>query len=231
MPTTGNGSAQTQVRRIAGTICDIRAVIRWSQRELSRRSGVLQSVISRIERAKQENLDLATVIALLEAMGARLRLAVDAPILGDRRRQADAAHARMSGQIARRLEAKGWHVASEAEIGNDRSRGWIDILAFHPVTRLLLVIEVKTQIHDLGQIDRTLGWYEREAWTVSGGYSRSVRLLCVASSIAPRRRHLVTGAAWRWSIRGRNGGPGSDRRPTMVDEHPLPTSITHISCG
>jgi hypothetical protein len=29
----------------------------------------------------------------------------------------------------------------------------------------MLVIEIKTEIRDLGAIERTLGWYEREAWT------------------------------------------------------------------
>ena len=68
----------------------------------------------------------------------------------------------MSGHIARRLERSNWNVATEVEVGGDRSRGWIDLLAFRPATGLLLVVEVKTEIHDLGQIDRALGWYERE---------------------------------------------------------------------
>jgi hypothetical protein len=58
-------------------------------------------------------------------------------------------------------------VATEVEIGSDRSRGWIDVLAYHPETGVVLVIEVKTEIHDLGQIERTLGWYEREAWAAA----------------------------------------------------------------
>jgi hypothetical protein len=32
---------------------------------------------------------------------------------------------------------------------------------------LLLVIELKTEIRDLGAIERTLGWYEREAWAAA----------------------------------------------------------------
>ena len=31
----------------------------------------------------------------------------------------------------------------------------------------LLVIEVKTEIHDFGRIQRTLAWYERRAWSVA----------------------------------------------------------------
>ena len=160
-------SAQTQARLIGSAVVEIRTTISWSQRELSRRSGVPQSMISRIESGKLADVSLATATRLFETMGARLRLEVDTPLLGDRQRQLDPAHARMSGHIARRLEGKGWQVATEVEVGGDRSRGWIDLLAFHPVTRLLLIIEVKTEIHDLGQIDRALGWYEREAWAAA----------------------------------------------------------------
>ena len=87
----------------------------------------------------------------------------------------------MSGHVARRLEHAGWQVASEVEVGGDRSRGWIDLLAFQPATGLLLVIELKTEIHDLGQIDRALGWYVREAWAAArrSGWRPSVVTGCL----------------------------------------------------
>jgi hypothetical protein len=31
----------------------------------------------------------------------------------------------------------------------------------------MMVIEIKTEIRDLGVIERTLGWYEREAWVAA----------------------------------------------------------------
>jgi hypothetical protein len=101
---------------------------------------------------------------LLEAMGARLSVGVSAPFLGDRGLQRDPAHARCTTYATTRLQREGWLTGTEVEIGGDRSRGWIDILAYQPDHRLLLVIEIKTEIRDLGAIERTLGWYEREAW-------------------------------------------------------------------
>lgn len=124
-------------------------------------------MISRIEAGKLADVSLVTATRLLESMGGRLRIEIDVPFLGDRRRQRDPVHARMSGHIARRLEHIDWRVASEVEVGGDRSRGWIDLLALNRSTGLLLVIEVKTEIHDLGHIDRALGWYEREAWAAA----------------------------------------------------------------
>lgn len=152
---------------IGAAIKSLRTAIGWTQRTLEERSGVCQSMVSRIEQGRVGDLTFGTATALLEAMGARLVIAVDAPYLADRDRQRDAGHTRLSACVVRRLRASGWDVRTEVEVGGDRSRGWIDVLAFHPTTGVLLVIELKTEIHDLGQIERSLGWYEREAWAAA----------------------------------------------------------------
>jgi len=113
------------------------------------------------------DLTFDSATRLLEAMGARLTVGVSAPFLADRELQRDPAHARCTSHVAARLERDGWQTASEVEVGGDRSRGWIDILAYHPDHRLLLVIEIKTEIRDLGAIERTLGWHERESWVAA----------------------------------------------------------------
>jgi hypothetical protein len=110
------------------------------------------------------DLTFDSATRLLEAMGARLTVSVSAPFLADRELQRDPAHARCTACVTARLERDGWLTVTEVEIGGDRSRGWIDVLAYHPGHRLLLVVEIKTEIRDLGAIERTLGWYEREAW-------------------------------------------------------------------
>ncbi|MEW5991728.1 MAG: helix-turn-helix transcriptional regulator [Chloroflexota bacterium] len=153
--------------QVGAAVRSIRTAIRWSQQTLAERAGVSQSMVSLVERGRVDDLTLGTASALLEAMGARLIVGVDSPFLGERTRQRDPAHALMAAHVVRRLRASGWVVVTEVEVGGDRSRGWIDVLAFHPTTAVLLVIEVKTEIHDLGQIERTLGWYEREAWSAS----------------------------------------------------------------
>jgi hypothetical protein len=79
--------------------------------------------------------------------------------------------------VAHRLRREGYAVATEVEVGDGRWRGWIDILAIHPSTGLMVVVEVKTEIHDIGAEQRRLAAYEREAWT-------SARRL----GWAPRRR-------------------------------------------
>ena len=55
--------------------------------------------------------------------------------------------------------AAGWIVRREVPIGTRERPGWIDILAFNPKTRVLLVIEVKTDLVDIGGLERQLDWY------------------------------------------------------------------------
>jgi transcriptional regulator with XRE-family HTH domain len=138
----------------------------WTQRELSRRSGVPQSQISQLERHRISDVRLTDVDSILVALGVRYRLILDPPIV-EARMQADLVHARCSAHVERRLQAAGWRTAREVEIGSDRSRGWIDLLAWHPGSRVLLVVEIKSEIHDLGAIERTMNWYEREAWAAA----------------------------------------------------------------
>lgn len=152
---------------VASIVADLRRTIGWSQAELARRAGLSQAWVSVVEAGKVKDLTFGAATRLVEAMGARLVVGVDAPFLGDRRRQRDVAHVRAVGYVGRRLERAGWLVAREVEIGGDRSRGWIDLLAFHVDGGVVLVIEVKTEIHDLGAIERSMGWYEREAWAAA----------------------------------------------------------------
>ena len=64
-------------------------------------------------------------------------------------------------------ERNGWDTAREVEIIQGRSRGWIDLLAFDPRTGLLLVVEIKTRLDDIGLVERQLAWYERSAFDVA----------------------------------------------------------------
>jgi hypothetical protein len=92
-------------------------------------------------------------------------------------------HAKVTGFVGRRLARWGWTVAGEVQIGDDRPRGWIDLLAFRTVDRALLVEETKTDIPDFGALQRTLAFYEREAAAVArvlGWWPASVSVLVVA---------------------------------------------------
>lgn len=151
---------------VAQTIGESRRAIGWSQRELAARVGCSQSAISRLEH-QRGGCTLALLGRTFDQLGVRARLVVDLPLVVGLRHGRDAAHARCVGAVRRRLERGGWLVATEVEIAEGRSHGWIDLLALHPGTRVLLVIEVKTQLRDIGGLERQIGWYERAAWAAA----------------------------------------------------------------
>ncbi len=59
----------------------------------------------------------------------------------------------------------GLEVAREVGVIDGRARGWIDLLAYDRRSRTMFVIEIKTDLDDLGRVERQVGWYERVAWT------------------------------------------------------------------
>ncbi len=107
------------------------------------------------------NLTVDMAGQLLAPLGLAVRLHVDSPLVMGRQREP--VHALCVGQTRRRLDARDWATAGEVEIVDGRSRGYIDVLAFNPTTRRLLVLEIKTELHDIGQLERTMNWYVRSA--------------------------------------------------------------------
>lgn len=69
----------------------------------------------------------------------------------------DEGHATLQAAWAARLRAWGWLVEVEVSFSRYGERGRIDLLAWHPEQRVLLVIEIKTEVADaqalLGGLD------------------------------------------------------------------------------
>jgi transcriptional regulator with XRE-family HTH domain len=136
-----------------------------TQEELAMTVGISRSYVAGIEAGKvNPSLDVVTRIG--DALGLDLELMGRRPILLDPR-STGVVHSRCSGYASRRLRSSGWLVAREVEIVHARSHGWIDLLAFHPGTRTLVIVEIKTRIEDIGLIERQLAWYERSAPVVA----------------------------------------------------------------
>lgn len=152
---------------LAETIAKTRRSLGWTQAELGRRCGMSPSMVSLVERGLVPDVSLGTVATICGAMDVGVSLAMKLPFLMDRHRQREPAHARCVAYAQQRLEHFGWLVEREAEIAHGTSHGWIDLLAFHPDQRVLLVVEVKTELHDIGELERTVNWYERSAWEVA----------------------------------------------------------------
>ncbi len=139
----------------------------WSQRRLAADSEVPQTVISSIERAAQRHPPLDTVDRLCRALDAELVVEVRPARVVGRVDQRDPAHSACSGATRRILVRGGWVAESEVEFQTGRSHGFIDLLAYDPAGRRLLVVEVKTELRDTGALERQVGWYLREAPVVA----------------------------------------------------------------
>ena len=135
----------------------------WPQTRLARESGIPQTEISALERAAYGNLSLESVARLCSALDAELVLEIRPARVVGRVDQSDPGHAACVSAARRLLERAGWMTATEVEIVTGRAHGFIDLLAYHAATGRLLVIEVKTEIRDIGALERQVGWYVREA--------------------------------------------------------------------
>ncbi|HET7830121.1 MAG TPA: helix-turn-helix transcriptional regulator [Candidatus Limnocylindrales bacterium] len=130
----------------------------WTQEDLAHRTGLSQSVVSRLERGGGYRLPVETLERVAIAVGARLRLQLVAD--GENLdRLLDADHAALVEHVSAMLARLGWEVAPEVTFSVYGERGSIDILGFHPPSGALLVIEVKSVIPD---VQATLAGLDRK---------------------------------------------------------------------
>ena len=113
--------------------------------------------VGRIERGESRRLPADTFDRVAQAAGASLDLALrwKGEALD---RLLDEDHARLVELVVLKLKSLGWDVAVEVSFSRFGERGSIDVLAFHPARRALLVTEVKSVTPDmqamLGGLDR-----------------------------------------------------------------------------
>ncbi len=129
-----------------------------SQERLARLVGVSRSTIARIERGRADRATVRTLIRVADALDATVNVRVlwHGEALD---RLLDAEHADLSDAVLRLLRDTGWDLATEVSFNIRGERGTIDILAFHPETGSLLVVEIKSVVPDL---QATLGTLDRK---------------------------------------------------------------------
>lgn len=130
---------------------------RWRQEDLAAKAGLARSVVGRVERGERAGLTLDVLASVADALGATvdLRLRWEGEALD---RLLDEGHARLVDRIVSWLRAAAWDVAVELTFSRYGERGSIDVLAWHPGRRRLVVIEAKSVTPDmqamLGGLDR-----------------------------------------------------------------------------
>ena len=185
-------------------------------------ADVSRGVVARIEQGHADRVTVATLERVAAALDARssCRLGWNGEGLD---RLLDADHAAIVEQVVRDLlRATGWVVATEVSFNVYGERGSIDVLAFHPPTRVVLVVEVKSVVPDiqatLATLDRkvrlALGIARERGWSGGRGVSDSWS----SATTEPRdagSRSMPRRSAARFPIEPRVirrwlHGPGSD---------------------
>jgi transcriptional regulator with XRE-family HTH domain len=170
----------------------------WRQADVARVAGVSDSTISRIERGHLDALTLKAVRAVAAALEVTVELlprsraaALD--------RMVSSAHAALGEQVVAWISSlDGWIVRPEVSFSRYGERGVIDLLAWHVGTSSLLVIELKTEIVDIGELLGTLDRKLRNAGHMARGLgweAASIGGLLVIGESATNRRRIATHAA------------------------------------
>jgi transcriptional regulator with XRE-family HTH domain len=137
-----------------------------SQSQVAAAAGVSRTAVSTIERGLLEDSSLRLIGRVSATLGiscefeARWRGAEMATLLDER-------HARLVQLMVTRLTRLGWQVFPEHTFSIWGERGAIDILAWHPVRRAVLAIEVKTRLADLQDLLSTMDRKRRLAPSIA----------------------------------------------------------------
>jgi transcriptional regulator with XRE-family HTH domain len=143
-------------QRFGTVLRSIRIRRRLRQMDLAERAGVSDTLISRLERGHLEGIGINTIRAVAKVLDVRVDL-TPRWRAGDLDRLLNARHSRLHELVARHLdELPDWFAQPEVSFAIYGERGIIDILAWHPRLRALLVIELKTDVADVNELVGTV---------------------------------------------------------------------------
>jgi len=187
-------------QRLGATLRAVRVRRSLRQIDVATRADVSRSTVSRLERGHVGELSLDTIRAVCAALDVRLDL-VPRWRGGELDRLLNARHSAMHEGLASWLAgfAPDWALVAEVSFSIYGERGVIDAIAWHPASRSLIVIELKTEIVDVQELLGTLDRKRRLApgIVVDRGW-RPARVgvwLLVAEGVTNRRhvgRHQLT---------------------------------------
>ncbi len=223
-----SGMVSTVRASIGSAIRSARLDRGWTQADLGAAASASRSMVAAIELGARD-ASLEALQRVAQALDGELVVELRAPLVVGRSDQRDAAHATCVAAVRRWLMRHGYECLVERPIVDGRIRGWIDVLGFRHDSSRLLVVEIKTELRDLGGLQRQVGWYARDARgavAALGWRSREVVVLVAFLATAENdaqmatQREAITGS---FPVRGRaldralGGGPYPGWGLTMID--------------
>lgn len=140
-------------QRFGSAVRSVRIRRGWRQLDLAARAGPSASTISRIEHGHFDRLSVASIRQVASALDIRVDL-VARWRGGDLDRLLNARHSALHESVARMFgrDLPLWTIEPEVSFSVYGERGVIDIIAWQPEHRSLLVIELKTEIVDVNAL-------------------------------------------------------------------------------
>lgn len=156
------------MQRCGATFRAVRIKRGWRQVEVATRARVHRSVVSAVERGHLEQVSIGTLLEIARALeiqvtfGTRWRA-------GELDRLISGRHSRLHEAVAAWFATTlpDWILAPEVSFSIFGDRGIIDILAWHPGRRALLVIELKTDLADVNELIGSMDRRRRLAWDIA----------------------------------------------------------------
>jgi transcriptional regulator with XRE-family HTH domain len=190
--------------RFGATIRVARIRRGWRQSDLAPAAGVSRSTVSRIERGVFDEISYGTLVRVAAALEVRVELLTRSRG-ADLDRLLNQKHAALAeAVIAWFRRIGGWVLRPEVSFSHWGERGIVDLLAWHERSSTLLVIELKTEIVDVGELLGTLDRKRRLAREIAKpfGWRPTVIGVCllVAEGRSGRRRVLAHEATFRAAL-------------------------------
>jgi transcriptional regulator with XRE-family HTH domain len=190
-------------QRVGSALRTIRLRRGLRQADLSGMAGVSRTTISRLERGHVAAFTVETIRAVAKALDVRIDL-TPRWRAGDLDRLLNARHSVLHELVARYFrDLPGWVAEPEVSFAIYSERGIIDILAWHPARRMLLVIELKTDIADINELVGTVDRKRRLAVEIAierglvprGGAPPMVSAWVIVADGHTNRRRVQTHAS------------------------------------
>jgi transcriptional regulator with XRE-family HTH domain len=156
------------MQRLGATFRAVRVKRGWRQVDIALRAKVDRSVVSNIERGHLESVSVGTLLQIARVLEVQLGFTTRWRA-GDLDRLLSSRHSGLHDAVARWFAADlpDWILAPEVSYSIFGERGVIDILAWHPGRRALLVIELKTDIADVNELIGSMDRRRRLAWRIA----------------------------------------------------------------
>jgi len=196
--------------RLGAAVRRVRQANGWRQADVAALAGISDSTISRIEHGVVDEIRVGTIRAVASALEIRLEL-VPRWRGGDLDRLVNRAHSVLHESVAEAFRRRwpAWVLNPEATFSIYGERGAIDILAWHPGRRAVLVIELKTDVVDVNELLGTLDRKRRLARKVASerGWPAvsAGAWLIISDSATNRRRAAAHGAMLDAALPDRRG--------------------------